>query len=331
MPDIWLSWLAIAGGFIGLIWSADRFVGGSAAIASNFGVSKLIIGLTIVSLGTSAPEIVVSTSAALKDSGDLAIGNALGSNLANVGLVLAITALIAPMPIQKHLLTQEIPVLIVITALAGFVLWDASVSFYDGLLLAGTLIPLMYLMLTAKKKHPSPEEEDSEIPDMTIAVAGFWFASGLIVLIGSSELLVWGAKNVATHFGVSPLIVGLTVIAVGTSLPELAASIMSAMKGHHDMALGNIIGSNIFNILTVMSVPGLLAPATGYTTIMEAEVFNRDYLSMAGITLLLCAAIILDYVLRNRNGNGPGHARLGRRIGSLLLIGYIGYYALLFS
>ncbi len=326
MSELWLAWLAILAGFGGLIWSADRFVGGSAAIASNFGISRLIVGLTIVSLGTSAPEIVVSISASLKGSGELAVGNALGSNLANIGLVLAITALIAPMPIQKHLLTQEIPILLLVTALAGFILFDAKLVAIEGAVLLASLIPLLYFMIRTKQNNPSEEEEDSEIPDMSSGVATLWFVIGLTALIASSEALVWGAQIVATSFGVSPLIIGLTVIAVGTSLPELAASVMSALKGHHDMALGNIIGSNIFNILAVMSLPGLIHPPQ-----MDASVFNRDFLAMGGVTLLLSGAIAVDYWLRNRQAQGNGTARLGRRIGLLLLASYIGYYYLLFS
>ena len=326
MSEIWLAWLAILAGFGGLIWSADRFVGGSAALASNFGVSRLIIGLTIVSLGTSAPEIVVSISASLKGTGELAVGNAIGSNLANIGLVLAITALIAPMPIQRHLLTQEIPILLLVTFAAGYALYDSHLVALEGAILLGSLIPLLYFMIRTKQQHPSEEEEDTEIPDMTTVIAGLWFAVGLAALIVSSEMLVWGAQKVALSFGVSPLIIGLTVIAVGTSLPELAASVMSALKGHHDMALGNIIGSNIFNILAVMSLPGLIHPPE-----MDSSVFNRDFLAMAGVTLLLAGAITVDYFLRNRHPESNGTARLGRRIGLLLLISYISYYYLLFS
>ena len=326
MSELWLAWLAILAGFGGLIWSADRFVGGSAAIASNFGISRLVVGLTIVSLGTSAPEIVVSISASLKGSGELAVGNALGSNLANIGLVLAITALIAPMPIQKHLLTQEVPILLLVTAAAGFILYDANLVATEGAILLASLIPLMYFMIRTKQKSPSESEEDDEIPDMGSRAAAIWFVVGLSALIISSEALVWGAQIVATSFGVSPLIIGLTVIAVGTSLPELAASVMSALKGHHDMALGNIIGSNIFNILAVMSVPGLINPPQ-----MDASVFNRDFIAMGGVTLLLAGAITIDFWLRNRHPESDGTARLGRRIGILLLASYISYYYLLFS
>jgi len=325
MSELWLAWLAILAGFGGLIWSADRFVGGSAAIASNLGISRLVVGLTIVSLGTSAPEIVVSISASLKGSGELAVGNALGSNLANIGLVLAITALIAPMPIQKHLLTQEIPILLLVTAVAGFILFDAQLVAIEGAFLLASLIPLLYFMVRTKQKTPA-EEDDNEIPNFDTSTATFWFIVGLVALIISSEALVWGAQIVATSFGVSPLIIGLTVIAVGTSLPELAASVMSALKGHHDMALGNIIGSNIFNILAVMSIPGLINPPQ-----MDILVFSRDFLAMGGVTLLLAAAITVDYWLRNRHPGSNGTARLGRRIGILLLASYISYYYLLFS
>lgn len=325
MSELWLAWLAILAGFGGLIWSADRFVGGSAAIASNLGISRLVVGLTIVSLGTSAPEIVVSISASLKDSGELAVGNALGSNLANIGLVLAITALIAPMPIQKHLLTQEIPILLLVTAVAGFILFDAQLVAIEGAFLLASLIPLLYFMVRTKQKNPA-EEDDNEIPNFDTSTATFWFIVGLVALIISSEALVWGAQIVATSFGVSPLIIGLTVIAVGTSLPELAASVISALKGHHDMALGNIIGSNIFNILAVMSIPGLINPPQ-----MDILVFSRDFLAMGGVTLLLAAAITVDYWLRNRHPESNGTARLGRRIGILLLASYISYYYLLFS
>lgn len=330
IPVLWLASAAILAGFVGLIWSADRFIGGSAAIAKNFGVSPLMIGLTIVSLGTSTPEMVVSINASLAGMGDLAIGNALGSNLANIGLVLAITALISPLPIQKHLLTREIPVMMVVTAIAGWFLFDASLSVVEGTILLALVLPLLGLMILNQRNNPSPEEEDNDIPDMTTLLAFFWFAFGLAVLIVSSKLLVWGAQEVALSFGISPLIVGLTVVAVGTSLPELAATVTSALKGHHDIALGNIIGSNIFNILTVMSLPGIFGLAP-----MEDVVFWRDYLSMAGVTLLMALAIGVDYWLRNQapaQGENPGSvARLGRRIGCLLLAAYAAYYYVLFA
>ncbi|MGH1472408.1 MAG: calcium/sodium antiporter [Cellvibrionaceae bacterium] len=322
MPEIMYAWLAIGVGIAGLVWSADRFVAGSAAIAANVGVSKLIIGLTIVSLGTSAPEILVSINASLEGQGDLAIGNALGSNIANIGLVLAVTALIAAIPIRRHILTQEIPILMLITFIAGIFLYDGQLARWEGWSLLLLIPALIFLMFIYKKNHPNEIEDEEDIPNLTTTAASVWFIIGLAVLIISSKILVGGAQDIAAYFGVSPLIIGLTVVALGTSLPELAASIMSAIKGHHDIALGNIVGSNIFNILAVMSIPGIFGmPALG------EEVFLRDYAVMAGITALLCTAIIVDYYLKRKNGMG----HLGKLIGISLLLCYFGYYALLFT
>ncbi|MBB3059369.1 calcium/sodium antiporter [Microbulbifer rhizosphaerae] len=319
MSEVWLAAPAILGGLVGLVWSADRFVAGSAALALQLGLSKLVIGLTIVSLGTSAPEIMVAISAGLKGAGDLAVGNALGSNLANIGLVLGITALVAPLPTQRHLLSQEIPALLAVTALAGFMLYDARLTFAEGLTLVALLVPLLWLTVRSKKSHHGPEEEDVEIRDYTTLRAAIWFSIGLAALLVSSEILVWGARRLALAAGVSPLVIGLTVVAVGTSLPELAASIISVLRGHFDLALGNIIGSNVFNILAVMSVPGIIA-----TTQMEDAVFSRDYLAMLTITLMLVAAIAASL------WRHPIGARLGRRLGLLLLASYTAYYWLLF-
>lgn len=319
MSEVWLAALAAVAGFAGLVWSADRFVAGSAALALRLGLSKLVIGLTIVSLGTSAPEIMVAISAGLKGTGELAVGNALGSNLANIGLVLGVTALVAPLPAQRHLIGQEIPLLLLVTALAGFMLRDARLTLTESLTLLGLLAPLLWLTVRYKKRHHGEEEEDVEVRDYTGLRAATWFLVGLATLLISSEILVWGARHLATAAGVSPLVIGLTVVAVGTSLPELAASIASALRGHYDLALGNIIGSNAFNILAVMSVPGII-----HTVEMEDAVFSRDYLSMLALTLLLVAAISANLWRR------PTGARLGRRLGALLLACYGAYYWLLF-
>ncbi|WP_250464477.1 calcium/sodium antiporter [Microbulbifer litoralis] len=319
MSEVWLAALAVVAGFAGLVWSADRFVAGSAALAQRLGLSKLVIGLTIVSLGTSAPEIMVAVSAGLRGAGELAVGNAIGSNLANIGLVLGATALIAPLPVQRHLIGQEIPLLLVVTALAGFMLRDARLTAVESLILLGLLVPLLWLTVRYKKRHHGEEEEDVEIRDYSRFRATAWFLAGLAALLASSEILVWGAQHLATAAGVSPLVIGLTVVAVGTSLPELAASIASALRGHYDLALGNIIGSNVFNILAVMSVPGII-----HTLEMEQAVFSRDYLAMLAMTLLLVAAISASLWRR------PVGAHLGRRLGALLLACYAAYYWLLF-
>jgi cation:H+ antiporter len=323
MSSLWLPSAAILVGFIGLVWSADRFIDGSAALAKNLGLSKLLIGLTIVSVGTSAPEVVVSISSSLKNAGELAVGNALGSNLANIGLVMGITTMICKLPVRKYLLLLELPALFIVTAMAGIVLFDAKITFWEGLILLTGLVPLLFTIFKVQKYFPNIDD-DIKIPHMDKWKAIFWLLFGLSVLIISSEALVWGGTEVAEFFGVSPLIIGLTVIAVGTSLPELAASIVSAIKGHAEIALGNIIGSNIFNILTVLAVPGLISSKQ-----LSPEIFTRDYLSVAGLTLLLIVIIIIDYFRCRQNGNS--HGSIGRKVGVLLLLCYLSYYIYLIN
>jgi len=315
--------LGVIFGLLGLLWGADRFVAGSAGAAKNFGISPLVIGLTIVSIGTSAPEIIVAINAALKDAGDMAVGNAIGSNLANIGLVLGVTALICPIPTQSHLLKQEGPVLLFITLLVGVFIFDGGLSRIEGVILACIIPPLLALTVYYKKRHPNPEtvEEGEAIPIMSTATAVLWFLVGLGALLISSEALVWGAKQFALFFGVSQLIIGLTVVAVGTSLPELAASVMSAVRGHHDIALGNIFGSNLFNLLAVMSVPGIISPLA-----LEKEVFYRDYMAMSLLTLVLIAAIAFS-IWRGKKEHHQ--AQLSKTIGLTLLVLYGLYYAVL--
>ena len=311
-------------GFAGLIWSADRFVGGAASLAKFFGVTPLIIGLTIVSFGTSAPEIMVSISASLKGAGDLAVGNAIGSNIANIGLVLGATTLVAAIPVQNHILRHEMPVLLVVTLVAGYCLLDATLTAVEGLFLILTLVPAILYLVKVKQREFSEIEiaEEEDIAEMPRSTAIFWLIVGLAILMLSSESLVWGAKSAAELAGVSPLIIGLTVIAIGTSLPELAASMVSALRGHHDIALGNIIGSNMFNLMAVMSIPGIVS-----TTTMEASVFSRDYLVMLGLTLLLFILIVKTLWFHRKTGE----AKIGRLIGIILLCGYIAYYIVLFQ
>ena len=320
MPTEFLPVISIVSGLLGLIWGADRFVTGSAGAARSLGIAPLIIGLTIVSIGTSAPEIIVAINASLKEAGGLAIGNAIGSNLANIGLVLGITALVAPLPTQKHLLLQESPILLVVTVIAGITLFDGFLSRTEGLLLLGLLVPVLGFTIFLKLRHLEPEEikEEGEIvPDLPLKIACLWFVVGLAALLIGSEILVWGAKQVATQFGVSDLIIGLTIIAIGTSLPELAASVMSAMRGHHDIALGNIFGSNLFNIMAVMAMPGLIdQPKLG------SEIFFRDYLAMLLITLLLISFIAWVLFHSRQTARQPRVSRLG---GIILLAFYCAY------
>jgi cation:H+ antiporter len=318
MSVILLPFLALFAGILGLLWGADRFVAGSASAARYLGISPMVIGLTVVSVGTSAPEIIVSINAALREAGQLAVGNALGSNLANIGLVLGITALVAPIPVNKQLLREESPVLILITALAGLCLYNGFLGRGESIGLALLVIPLLILVVKYKKKHPSPDlTDDSEaLPELPISQAALWFAVGLAVLLGSAEITVWGAKSIAAYAGISELIIGLTVVAIGTSLPELAASVISALRGHHDIALGNIFGSNLFNLMLVMTSAGAIAPIA-----LGAEVFYRDFLAMAAMTLLM--VVLAAIALRSRAG------RISKAMGLLLLVGYGYYYMLL--
>ncbi|RRJ83725.1 calcium/sodium antiporter [Aestuariirhabdus litorea] len=316
-----LALLSIAAGFAALIWSADRFVEGAAATARQLGMSPLLIGLTVVALGTSAPEILVSVMAALDDHTGLAAGNAIGSNIANIGLVLAITALIAPLPVKNSLILREIPLLVVVTLLAGACLFDLHLGVSDGLLLLSAMLVTLYLLFRWQKPplanadQQLAQAEADEIPEMPLPRALGILLIGLVVLIISSRALVWGATEMALMFGVSDLVIGLTVVAVGTSLPELAASIASALKKHHEIALGNVVGSNLFNLLTVLAVPGLISPSS-----FGPEILMRDYLSMLGFTLLLAA---MAWLALRRGG-------IGRLSGSILFACYSAYYVALY-
>ncbi|WP_290702623.1 calcium/sodium antiporter [Amphritea sp.] len=309
--------IALLVGFIILVWSADRFVIGAASTAKNFGMSPMLIGLTVVSFGTSAPEILVAIMASTAGAGSLAVGNALGSNIANIGLVLGITALVAPLPVRSKVLKQEIPLLLAITLLAGGVLYDLYLGRIDSIILILSLIACLFLF-TRFQRNASDEDiadEEEELPELPTSWAFFWLITGLLLLAGSSRLLVWGATEIATTLGVSELIIGLTIVAIGTSLPELAASVASALKGHTDIALGNIVGSNIFNIAAVMAVPGLLMPIE-----LESIVLLRDYGMTLGLTLLLALLALFQ--------KPPNISRME---GGILLAVYAGYLALLYN
>ena len=320
MTALFVPMLYILLGLAGLVWSADRFVTGSAGLARNLGISPLMIGLTIVALGTSAPEIIVSINAVLQDSASIAVGNALGSNLANIGLVLGVTALIAPLPAQRHLIWQEGPVLLLVTLAAGLCLSNGWLGRIESLLLLMMVVPVMFAAIYYKKDHPDPEivAEGEHAPDISNTVAILWFVLGLVVMLISARLLVSGAKTVALEFGISELVIGLTVVAIGTSLPELAASLASAMKGHHDIAIGNIFGSNVFNLLTVMPIAGIAKPLN-----IGMDVFYRDYAAVAIITVALLS--LIAYGLRGKRQQ----AVLSRRVGGLLLGLYVLYYLIL--
>ena len=302
---------AIVFGFVLLTWSADRFVGGAAATAKNWGISPMLIGLTVVSLGTSAPEILVSLMSAFEGYTDIAVGNAIGSNIANMGLVLGVTVLIAPLPVKAALAKREIPWLVLVTLIAGVCLMDNYLGLAESLVLLSGLVITLYLMVVWQKAHPEdPLTEVEAIEEMPTARAYLELFGGLVLLLVSAQILVWGATQMATLLGVSELVIGLTVVAIGTSLPELAASVTSALRGQHDIALGNVVGSNIFNLLAVLSMPGLVAPGE-----LNASVFARDYSVMLAFTLFLAGVTLL----------GKQPKKLGRLCGVTLITGYLGY------
>ncbi|MCY3622422.1 MAG: calcium/sodium antiporter [Gammaproteobacteria bacterium] len=280
-------------GFITLGWSADRFVNASAAAAKNLGVSKIVIGLTAIAVGTSAPEIMVGIQSSLKDLGQIAIGNAIGSNIANMGLVLGITALVRPLPFADNTLKHEMPWLIGATLLTLVCLFNLYLGVVDGLVLLGGLGTILYLL--ARKNRATPEDLDAELeelPDMTSLRSFAWFVIGLVVLLASAHILVEAAEAVAVEFGVSELVIGLTIIAVGTSLPELSVTVAAARQGHPELAIGNVVGSNILNILAVLAIPALLDPQP-----IAVEVLWRDYGMMFALTALL---VLLAFAIGSR-------------------------------
>lgn len=315
-----LAFIAVIFGLILLVWSADRFVEGSASTARHFGMSPLLIGMVIVGFGTSAPEMVVSALAASQGNPGIALGNAYGSNITNIALILGVTALICPIAVHSQVLRKELPILIMVTALAAWQIWDGEITRIDAVILLiifGCLMIRNILQGLRKKEDTlgNAVEQKLDVRTMPIRRAVLWLVVGLTFLIVSSRILVWGAVEIAHGFGISDLIIGLTVIAIGTSLPELASSIIAAWKGENDIALGNILGSNLFNTLVVVGIAGVIHPLT-----VEPEVLNRDMLVMAALTLSL---FVIGYGFRGRQG------RVNRIEGALLLSCYVGYTAYL--
>ena len=308
--------VAVLAGFALLIWGAHLFVVGAAGTAHDLGVSHLLIGFTIVGLGTSAPELLVSANAALQGAPDIGIGNALGSNIANIGLILGITALVVPLTVKTQTLRREMPVLLAVTLLTLLPFLDGYFSRMEGVaLIAGLILMLVWLVRSelASDSNPDAELFDDEIPsDMSLPKALSMTAVGLVILLGSSHMLVWGAQNIAQALGVSDLVIGLTVIAIGTSLPELAASLTAALKNQHDIAIGNVIGSNMYNLLAVMGVAGTISP-----TQLDPQVLQRDFPVMIGMTVILFA---MAYSLNDQKGG-----RITRNEGGALLLAFFAY------
>lgn len=316
MGEIVVALPALIFGLILLVWSAERFINGSAVTARHFGVPPLLIGMVIVGFGTSTPEMLVSALAALENSPGIAIGNAYGSNIANIGLILGITALINPIMFHSNILRKELPILTIVTGLSILLLTDLQISLIDAIILLLLFLGLVLWTLQQgirQKADTMGMEMERELNSdkKTVGRAVLWLVTGLILLIISSRILVWGAVQIATALGVSDIVIGLTVVALGTSLPELASSIISVKKREYDIALGNILGSNLFNTLAVVGIAGVIRPFE-----IPAEALFRDTAVMTGLTISL---FIMGFGFRGRRG------RINRVEGLVLLAVYIAY------
>lgn len=298
-----------------LIWSADRFVDGAAAVARHLGMPPLLIGMVIVGFGTSAPEMMVSAVAAWQGNPGLALGNAYGSNIANIALILGLTAVLSPIVVHSQVVRKELPVLTLVTLLAAWQLWDGALSRLDAVWLLLVFAGLIGWAIRAglrERGDTLAREMESELASHPLPLKRAWIGLGLglLLLIVSSRGLVWGAVSIAQGFGVSDLIIGLTVVALGTSLPELAASLSAIRKGEHDLALGNVIGSNLFNTLAVVGIAGMIQPMA-----IPNELLIRDMFVMGILTLSL---FVFGFRLK-------GAGRINRFEGGLLLAVFIGY------
>ena len=307
--------LLVIAGLVLLIWGADRFVHGAAATARNLGVPPLMIGLTVVAFATSAPEILVSVVAALQGEPGLAFGNAIGSNIVNIGLVLGMTAMIRPIRLESATLRREMPALLAVSLLTVSLFLDTFLSRIDGIvMLTGLVIVMVWLArlgLRSAANDPIAMDYDAEIPsDVSMKMAIVWLIVGLGTLLIGAELLVDGAIGIAKMLGVSEVVIGITIVAFGTSLPELAVSLASALKGEYGLAIGNIVGSNIFNLLAVIGVAATIEPAALAPSVLSLHIFV-----MVAFTLVLFA-MTYDY---------DGKAQLSRLEGLALFIAFVAY------
>ncbi|HCH52854.1 calcium/sodium antiporter [Aeromonas rivipollensis] len=310
-----LAFVALIAGLALLVWSADKFVDGAAATARYAGMPPLLIGMVIIGFGTSAPEMVVSALASMQGNPGLALGNAYGSNITNIALILGLTALISPIAVSSQVVRKEIPILLGITLLTGALLIDGHLGRGDALILGGVFIVLLgWSIWTGIKGKGDALDADVNVEidseAMPLKKAIFWLIVGLVLLVGASRLLVWGAVTIAQAFGISDLVIGLTIVAVGTSLPELASSLMAIKKKEHDLALGNVLGSNLFNTLAVVGIAAGIAPLD-----VDPAVLSRDWSLMMGLTLLLLVMCL------GRKGQG----RINRVEGGILLCIFVAY------
>lgn len=320
-----LAIIAVVIGLTVLVWSADKFVDGAVGVAEFCGMSTLLIGMVVVGFGTSAPELTVSVISAAQGNPELALGNAYGSNIANIALILGATALISPILMQRSVIRGDLPILIAVSILSIILVWDGSVARWNGILLLAVFAAAMAYSIRRELKKAKLEKSESlsgnadsaEPKKVSLGKSVFWLVLGLVLLVVSSRALVWGAVEIARTLGVSDLLIGLTIVAIGTSLPELASSIAAARKGENDIALGNIIGSNLFNTLAVVGLAAIVSPMDA----IEKAVTYRDMPLMIALTVAL---IVLGF---RRKGDG----RLNRIAGAILLAIYAGYLALLIA
>lgn len=302
-------------GFAMLIWGADRFVFGASATARNLGVAPLLIGLTIVAFATSAPEILVSVVAALRGDSLLAIGNAIGSNIVNIGLVLGVTAMVMPIKLESATLRREMSALLAVSLLTVSLFLDTYLSRIDGFVMIIGLVIVMFwlarLGLRSAENDPIKIDYEAEIPKgVGMQRAITWLLVGLVTLMIGAEFLVDGAVGIAHTLGMSEVAIGITVVAFGTSLPELAVSLVSALKKEYGLAIGNIVGSNIFNLLAVIGIAALIGP-----TALEPTVLSLHIFVMVAFTLVLFA-MTYDY---------DGKAELSRTEGVALFVAVVAY------
>lgn len=320
--SLWLFFLAAAAGVVGLVFGADRFVSGAGALAQNLKVSPLIIGLTVVSMGTSFPELMVTVTASLTGHPDMALGNVLGSNISNIGLILGLTALVRPIKIHSYFLRREYPLLLFITGMVWLMSLNGVISRLDGVLLVSGLAA--FLLWTAKTALqqaktsylPLDAAPLQQVPSLSLRSSMLRLSLGLLMLLLGSRLLVWGGVGVARVFGIDELIIGLTLVAIGTSLPELATTLAGCIKKEDDIAVGNVVGSNIFNTLGILGIPAIIQPLPA-----AAGVLHRDF------PVMFLATVALWPICRSWKG---GRGRVNRREGLGLLAGYLFYICILF-
>ena len=315
MQAMVFSFLALAIGFLGVVFGADRFVEGAAKIARALGISELVIGLTLVGIGSSAPEILVSVLAASQGNPGLAVGNAVGSNVANIGLVIGITALIRAISLQGSLARREFPVMLTVMFLATFLMLDRQLDRIDGAVMLGTLAVLIHLLLRGAKPAVPASHTATKAPDPAIQSAWRQALMGLILLLVGSQIVVVAATRIATALGVGDLVIGLTIVAFGTSLPEVAASVASAVRGKHDIAIGNVLGSNVVNMLAVLGCAALIRPVA-----ISEDVLLRD------LPIMLLLSIILGFWITGILEKG----KIGRPGGVFFLGSYISYLVFLY-